>query len=97
MRNPRSEIITSSAEIQVNRRAVARIRSGHPWIYRSDLLTAESIAEPGSLVHVADELSRLLGSALYSSTSHIALRTVSSSAVSQDALPQLVSHLVSAA
>src|SRR5256885_3112972 len=97
MRNPRSEIITSSAEIQVSRRAVARIRSGHPWIYRSVLLTAESIAEPGALVNVVDERSRLLGSALYSSTSQIALRMISPAAVSSEELPQLVSQRVSAA
>ena len=46
---------------------------------------------------VVDERSRLLGSALYSSTSQIALRMISSQQVLPEELPQLISQRVSAA
>ncbi|HEX7961929.1 MAG TPA: class I SAM-dependent rRNA methyltransferase [Terriglobales bacterium] len=88
---------TASPQIQVNRRAVGRVRGGHLWIYRSDLLIAEPDAEPGSLVAVVDERSRLLGSALYSSSSQIALRMISPQAVSPEELPKIVSQRVTAA
>jgi len=97
MRQQRAEITTSSREIQVNRRAVARIRSGHPWIYRSDLLISDTPSEPGTLVRVVDERSRLLGSALYSSASQIALRMISSQQISPEELPKLISQRVGAA
>lgn len=96
MRRPRAEI-TASSEVQVNRRAVARIRSGHPWIYRSDLLTTEPAPEPGALVIVVDERSRLLGTALYSSSSQIAVRMISSEAISPEELPQLIAQRAAAA
>jgi 23S rRNA (cytosine1962-C5)-methyltransferase len=59
-------------EVIVNRRAEERVRLGHPWIYRSDVVSAD--AEPGETVRVAGSKGRVLGSALYSSRSEIALR-----------------------
>src|SRR2546423_8782490 len=88
---------TSSNQIQVNRRAMARIRSGHPWIYRSDLLSDENPAEPGALVRVVDERFRFLGTALYSSTSQIALRMIAFEELSEGDLPELVSRRIAAA
>lgn len=61
--------------VVVSRRAVDRLRSGHPWIFRSDVVHAE--AEPGDLVRVTTERGRPLGWAAWSSTSQIALRLVS--------------------
>lgn len=61
------------ATVTVSTRAVERIFSGHPWIYRSDVSAASSI-EPGSVVSVQDRKKRYLGQALYSSKSQIALR-----------------------
>jgi 23S rRNA (cytosine1962-C5)-methyltransferase len=52
---------------------VARLRAGHPWVYRSDLASTGGAA-PGSLVRVADPRGKFLGSALYSSSSEIAIR-----------------------
>src|SRR5262249_3865275 len=97
MRRQRAEITIASTEIQVNRRAITRIRAGHPWVYRSDLLPYEPAPEPGALVSVADERSRLFGSALYSSTSQIALRMISSRQLLPQELPQLVAQRVAAA
>ncbi len=50
-------------------------------MYRSDVLSAAGAA-PGAVVPVTDERGRFFGSALYSSSSQIALRMISSGAVS---------------
>jgi 23S rRNA (cytosine1962-C5)-methyltransferase len=59
---------------QVNWRAAVRLRAGHPWVYRSDLLDPAAPTPRGAMVHLADERGKLLGSALSSSSSQIALR-----------------------
>lgn len=66
--------------LQITRRAADRLRAGHLWVYRSDLASESEAAQcsPGALVTVADVAGRPLGSALYSSSSQIALRLVSS-------------------
>jgi len=56
-------------------------------VYRSDL-AAE--APPGALVHVRDERRKRLGSALYSSSSQIAIRLLSSEEITEEALPGLL-------
>ena len=59
-------------------RAAARTASskGHVWVYRSDILSADGVA-PGSVVGVADERGKFLGTAFYSSASQIAIRLIS--------------------
>jgi 23S rRNA (cytosine1962-C5)-methyltransferase len=57
------------------------VRSGHVWVYRSDVISTEAAA-PGAVVAVTDERGRLLGSALYSSSSQIAVRMISPAVVS---------------
>src|SRR5215469_15532471 len=64
----------------ISLRAVNRLKSGHVWVYRSDVLSSASPA-PGAVVAVTDERGRLFGSALYSSSSQIALRMISSGPV----------------
>ncbi len=64
----------------ISLRAVSRLKSGHVWIYRSDVLSTTDPA-PGAVVAVTDERGRFFGSALYSSSSQIALRMISSGAV----------------
>jgi 23S rRNA (cytosine1962-C5)-methyltransferase len=59
-------------DVFVNRRAEERVRFGHPWIYRSDLVRAD--AGPGDVVRVVGARERVVGYALYSSRSEIALR-----------------------
>ncbi len=63
--------------LSVSRRAADRLRSGHLWVYRSDL-AAEQEGAPGSLVTLLDPRGLPLGTALYSSASQIAARLVSS-------------------
>jgi 23S rRNA (cytosine1962-C5)-methyltransferase len=91
---------TGTAGAIVNRRAANRLRNGHVWVYASDI---ESIGLPGSagdpprLLAVADDRGLLLGTALYSPTSQIALRLVSREALDEAAwLELLASRLESA-
>jgi len=63
-------------QVVVSPKGVGRLRSGHVWIYRSDLTSADGVP-PGALVQVVDERKRLLGTALYSSASQIAVRMLS--------------------
>lgn len=60
-------------EIKISSRAVERIVSGHPWIYRSDVECTGQTA-PGAVVRLVDRKKRYWGQALYSSQSQIALR-----------------------
>ena len=82
--------------ITINQRGAARLRGGHLWVYRSDLSSAGD-AGPGALVEVRDERGRPLGSALYSSSSQIAIRLVSSEPLTEAALPALIRDRVAAA
>lgn len=43
------------------------------WVYRSEIIS-EDATQPGALVHIEDERGKFLGTALYSSSSQIALR-----------------------
>jgi 23S rRNA (cytosine1962-C5)-methyltransferase len=75
--------------ITVNWRASARLRHGHVWVYRSDILKQDELA-PASLVTVLDEAGKFLGTALYSSSSQIALRFLGIEKISAaDLLPEL--------
>jgi 23S rRNA (cytosine1962-C5)-methyltransferase len=62
-----------SSEVRIGKRGAARIRNGHVWVYRSDVLDAKDAA-PGSIVSVRDERDVVVGQAFYSSQSKIALR-----------------------
>jgi len=84
----------SIPKVKVSPRGAARLKDGHVWVYRSDLVSAEGIA-PGSLVRVADHRGRFLGTALYSSSSQIAIRMISRHEVTD--LPALVAERVRAA
>jgi 23S rRNA (cytosine1962-C5)-methyltransferase len=72
----RSVPAQTTATVKVSQRGAARLKSGHVWVYRSDIVSADGIL-PGSLVSVADERGRFLGTALYSSASQIAIRMLS--------------------
>lgn len=62
--------------VRISNRGATRLKSGHVWVYRSDVVSANG-ATSGSLVEVADHRGQFLGSALYSSSSQIAIRLVS--------------------
>ena len=55
-------------------RGADRLRSGHPWVYRSNLVEAEG--EAGDVVRVVDRRGRFLGRAFYNPKSQISVRLV---------------------
>jgi 23S rRNA (cytosine1962-C5)-methyltransferase len=86
----------SQPVITVNQRGAARLRGGHVWVYRSDLMLPAE-ASPGALVQVRDERGKRLGSALYSSASQIAIRLLSSEEITEEALPDLLRARIASA
>ena len=62
--------------VRVTAKGAARVSSGHPWIFRSDVADAADAA-PGAAVKVVDRGGRVLGTAHYSTASQIALRMLS--------------------
>ena len=66
--------------VKISRRGANRLKDGHVWVYRSDILTADGVA-PGALIGVVDDREKFLGTALYSSASQIAVRMIAKEAV----------------
>jgi 23S rRNA (cytosine1962-C5)-methyltransferase len=67
--------------VKISPRGATRLKAGHVWVYRSDIVSAEG--EPaGALVGVVDHRGKTLGAALYSSASQIAIRMLSHEPVS---------------
>jgi len=62
--------------MKVSSRGANRLKEGHVWVYRSDIVSADGIP-PGAVVTVTDPRGKPLGSALYSSASQIAIRLIS--------------------
>ena len=94
--NPKSRERDAPAHVAVsgatiNRRAADRLRAGHLWVYASDI---ESLSVPDdappALLPVADSRGLLLGTALYSPASQIALRLISREAIGQQEWLQLL-------
>jgi 23S rRNA (cytosine1962-C5)-methyltransferase len=67
-----------NAVVIISPRGESRLRGGHPWIYRSDVVRAE--AAGGDVVIVRGSRGRDLGRAFYSDRSQIALRLLSTGA-----------------
>ncbi len=65
-----SKVATKVAVL--TKKGVARARSGHPWIYRSDI--AEATGDAGDVLRVVDRGGRFLGRAFYNPKSEITLR-----------------------
>ena len=59
--------------IAISTRGAKRIRNGHLWVYRSDIVSANEV-EPGAIVQVIDQANNFVGQAFYSDKSEIALR-----------------------
>ncbi len=66
----------------ISPRGEDRVRSGHPWIYRTDVVDVS--AEPGDVVEVRNARQRVLGRALFSDQSQITLRMVARGDVDVD-------------
>src|SRR5438270_8160259 len=78
---------SSLPRLTVSPRGATRLKSGHAWVYRSDISSANGIA-PGSLATVADPKGKPLGIALYSSSSQIAIRLLAPGPVEN--FPELI-------
>jgi 23S rRNA (cytosine1962-C5)-methyltransferase len=65
--------IRSMTNVTVTKRGASRVRNGHLWIYRSDVLDAGD-ADGGSVVAVRDQHGNFVGQALFSDVSQITLR-----------------------
>src|SRR6266480_3585669 len=63
-------------QVTVTKRGADRIRGGHLWIYRSDVVEADESAG-GSIVVVRDQSRNFVGQAFFSDSSQIALRFLS--------------------
>jgi 23S rRNA (cytosine1962-C5)-methyltransferase len=86
--------------VKLSARGAARLQSRHPWVYRSDInsdidITDANGVPPGALVRVFDQSGKFLGTALYSSSSQIAIRMISHGSVAD--LPVLVAERIRAA
>jgi 23S rRNA (cytosine1962-C5)-methyltransferase len=82
-----------TARVIVNAHAVARLRGGHPWIFKSDIERIDQAA-PGALVRVEDQRGKPYGSALYSSNSQIALRMIAPNPVEAAKYPELLRYRI---
>ena len=65
----------AESQVVISQRGAERLRSGHLWVYRSDVRS--SAAEPGDIVRLADEHGNFLGRAFFSSRSQITIRLLS--------------------
>jgi 23S rRNA (cytosine1962-C5)-methyltransferase len=78
----------------INRRAADRLRAGHLWVYASDIESIKvpdaTSGNPPALLPVADSRGLLLGTALYSPSSQIALRLISRTAIDEAAWLKLL-------
>jgi 23S rRNA (cytosine1962-C5)-methyltransferase len=80
--------------VKLSLRGATRLQGRHPWVYRSDIVGTNDIPS-GALVRVHDPRGKFLGTALYSSSSQIAIRMISHGSV--DDLPALVAERIRAA
>jgi 23S rRNA (cytosine1962-C5)-methyltransferase len=62
----------TEGSVVISPRGVERLRSGHLWVYRSDVRSAR--AEPGAVVRLVDERGNFAGRAFYSDKSQISIR-----------------------
>ncbi len=91
---PKESTRSNLTSVKVSPRGATRLKSGHVWVYRSDIVAAEEV-DPGSLVRVTDHRGKFLGTALYSSSSQIAIRMLSPDPVAD--LPVLIAQRVAEA
>jgi 23S rRNA (cytosine1962-C5)-methyltransferase len=104
------EVVSGLFTVSISHRGGDRLRAGHVWVYRSDVVQADNV-QPGSLVLVQEHAgprgkptlekparstrSRILGTAFYSSASEIALRMISRGTV--EGIDQLLRERIRAA
>jgi 23S rRNA (cytosine1962-C5)-methyltransferase len=86
---PISSAKLAECSVKISARGAERLKARHPWVYRSDLLEEKGIAQ-GDMVRVHDQRGKFLGTALYSSSSQIAIRMISHGSVAD--LPALIAE-----
>ncbi|MGB6623340.1 MAG: class I SAM-dependent rRNA methyltransferase [Candidatus Acidiferrales bacterium] len=62
----------AQGQVTISQRGADRIRTGHLWVYRSDVRAAE--ADSGDIVRIQDDRGNFVGHAFYSTRSQIAVR-----------------------
>jgi 23S rRNA (cytosine1962-C5)-methyltransferase len=72
----------AEGQLKISQRGADRVRSGHLWVYRSDIRSAE--AQSGDTVRVTDEHDNFVGRAFFSSRSQITLRLLTREDVAVD-------------
>jgi 23S rRNA (cytosine1962-C5)-methyltransferase len=72
----------SPPAVTLGPRGEQRLRSGHPWIYRADVIDVD--AQAGDIVRVIGPRQRTLGFALFSDQSQIPIRMLSRGEVAAD-------------
>jgi 23S rRNA (cytosine1962-C5)-methyltransferase len=85
---PRTAVSFEGDAAVISRRAADRLRAGHVWVYRSDVVSVPAVEGDGAAPHllaVVDQRGALLGTALYSPVSEIVLRLVSTERLDQGA------------
>jgi 23S rRNA (cytosine1962-C5)-methyltransferase len=93
-KKPAASARHAEPSVKLSLRGTTRLEGRHPWVYRSDVVGADDIPA-GALVRVHDSRGKFLGTALYSSSSQIAIRMISHGSV--DDLPALVAERIRAA
>jgi 23S rRNA (cytosine1962-C5)-methyltransferase len=93
-KKPAASAKHAGPSVKLSLRGATRLQGRHPWVYRSDIVGADDIPA-GALVRVHDPRGKFLGSALYSSSSQIAIRMISHGSV--DDLPALIAERIRAA
>jgi 23S rRNA (cytosine1962-C5)-methyltransferase len=93
-KKPAAPIPEAQFSVKLSPRGVARLKGGHVWVYRSDIAVSEDVPA-GAVVSVTDPRGQFLGTALYSSSSQIAIRMISRERVPD--LPALVAKRIHAA
>jgi 23S rRNA (cytosine1962-C5)-methyltransferase len=91
---PSKSAAVSLPVVKISRRGAKRLQDGHVWVYRSDIISADGVA-PGASVGITDERGKFMGTALYSSSSQIAIRMISPHAVND--VPGLVRERIQGA
>jgi 23S rRNA (cytosine1962-C5)-methyltransferase len=91
---PSKSAASSLPVVKISRRGARRLQDGHVWVYRSDIASADGVA-PGAAAGITDERGKFLGTALYSSSSQIAIRMISPHPVND--LPGLVRERIRSA
>jgi len=75
------DITSQLPTVKISGRGAVRLKQGHVWVYRSDIVAADGDLV-GALVNVTDQRGKSLGTALYSGASQIAIRMISPGLVS---------------